>query len=156
MESRAEFFVYTDGGAVNNPGPAGIGVVIKNKTQDLKIKTLHQISKYIGEATNNQAEYRAVIEALSWIKSEIEKRKTAADIRFFLDSELVANQLNLKYKVKNSELQPLFLKVHNLVVSLGNTSTVRFQYIPREQNKEADKLVKKAIKEGYGGNSSKV
>jgi len=163
--------VYTDGGAINNPGPAGIGVVIKYKTshfaeasrdrfhfakasrdrQISKSKTIHQISRYIGEATNNQAEYRAVIEALSWIKSEIEKRKTTADIHFFLDSELIANQLNLKYKVKNSELQPLFLKVHNLVVSLGNTSTVRFQYIPREQNKEADKLVKKAIKEGYGG-----
>lgn len=132
-------FVYTDGGAMNNPGPAGIGVVIC----DSKKRVLKKISRYIGETTNNQAEYQAVIEALRWIDFNL-KPKPHTPITFFLDSELIVNQLNHKYKIKNQNLQPLFLKVHNLAVALGN---VKFEYIPREQNKEADRLVKKAIKQ---------
>jgi ribonuclease HI len=136
------FFVYTDGGAINNPGPAGIGIVIKNREG----KIFKKISEYIGEATNNQAEYKAVIKALEIVKEL--KSEEVKECKMFLDSELIVNQLNFKYKVKNSELQPLFLKVHNLIVKIGN---VRFFHIPREQNKEADKLVRKAIKKGNQG-----
>lgn len=134
-------FVYSDGGSSNNPGPAGIGVIIKLKTADENRKTIHQISKYIGKATNNQAEYAALIEALEAVKKL--KSEEVKEIKVFLDSELIVNQLNLQYKIKNSKLQPLFLKAHNLAVSLGR---VKFIHIPREQNQEADRLVKKAIK----------
>jgi ribonuclease HI len=140
------FLVYCDGGAINNPGPAGIGVVIKNEEG----KIFKKISEYIGKATNNQAEYRAVIKALEIVKEL--KSEEVKECKMFLDSELIVNQLNFKYKVKNSELQPLFLKVHNLVVKIGN---VRFFHIPREQNKEADKLVRKAIKKGNQGRIKK-
>lgn len=140
------FFVYTDGGAINNPGPAGIGIVIKNREG----KIFKKISEYIGEATNNQAEYKAVIKALEIVKEL--KSEEVKECKMFLDSELIVNQLNFKYKVKNSELQPLFLKVHNLIVKIGN---VRFFHIPREQNKEADKLVRKAIKKGNQGRIKK-
>jgi len=138
--------IYTDGGAINNPGPAGIGIIIKKRSDTQKAEAILTISEYIGEATNNQAEYRALIRAmqelLCW-KNAAEQNQKEVLYRFFLDSELLVNQLNLKYKVKNRELQPLFLSAHNLAVSLG---AVRFEHIPREQNQEADKLVKAAIK----------
>lgn len=130
-------FMFCDGGAIGNPGPAAIGAVVK----DEEGRVLKRISKYIGKTTNNQAEYRAVIEALLWTKSNIKSEN--ADITVFLDSELITNQLNLKYKVKNSQLQSLFLKVYNLTVSFKK---VQFKYIPREKNKEADWLVKKILK----------
>lgn len=137
-----EIYVFCDGGAIKNPGPAAIGMVIC----DSEGRVLKKISKYIGEATNNQAEYQAVIEALSFIKSNLKSRAPreacSSRVIVYLDSELIVNQLNHRFKIKNKELAPLFLKVHNLVISLGN---VKFEYIPREENKEADKLVKKAI-----------
>ena len=128
------FFVYTDGGASGNPGPAGIGVVIKSKT-------ILEISEYIGETTNNQAEYKALLRAQEELLTL--KENGESEYRFFLDSELLVCQLNLKYKVKHKELQPLFLKAKNNCVLLGNVS---FCHIEREQNKEADSLVKAATK----------
>lgn len=130
------FFVWTDGGAVGNPGPAAVAFIIKDETE----KTIYQFFKYIGETTNNQAEYQALIAALEKLRTiGINKEDK---IKVFLDSELIVNQLNRKYKVKNQGLKPLFLKAYNLAVSLGDVS---FQHIFREENKEADKLVKKAI-----------
>jgi len=146
------FFIYTDGGAIGNPGPAGIGVVIKSKSQISQpkagpplaenLKTVRRISKYIGRATNNQAEYQALLRGLTEV-TKLTKSTEVTEVKIFLDSELIVNQLNHKYKIKNSALQPLFLKVHNLAVALGD---VKFEYIPREQNKEADRLVRQAIK----------
>ena len=136
------YLIYTDGGASGNPGPAGVGVVIC----DEKKKILNKISEYIGNATNNQAEYKAVIRALYELSKIKENEPT--QYRFFLDSELVVHQLNLKYKVKHPELQPLFLNVHNAAISLGNVS---FTHIRREENQAADKLVKMAIKEAKNG-----
>ncbi len=130
--------IYTDGGAIGNPGPSGIGAVFVNE----KNKIIKKIYKYIGKATNNQAEYKAVIFAL-----EEAKKIKASKIEFFLDSELIVNQLNRKYKIKNKDLGSLFVKVWNLIQSFKKVS---FLYIPREKNKEADKLVKKAISEALG------
>lgn len=127
--------IFSDGGARGNPGPAGIGCVIQ--TQDL-----FKISKYIGEATNNQAEYQAVIEALKWVKDNRDKQEDL-EIEFFLDSELVVEQLNQRYKLKNEGLKPLFWQVRELILQLGGKVT--FKYISREKNKEADKLVNLAI-----------
>lgn len=126
--------IYTDGGARGNPGPAGIGVVIWFGNE---LAGRHK--SYIGEATNNQAEYKAVILAL------LEAKKLGAEeAECFLDSELVVKQLNREYKVKDKDLAPLFVQVWNL--SLG-FKKVTFQHVPREKNKEADKLVNEAIDE---------
>ncbi|HOZ55907.1 MAG TPA: ribonuclease HI family protein [bacterium] len=133
-----KLIIHTDGGARGNPGPAGIGVVICNEEK----KVVAEISRYIGETTNNQAEYRALLAA-------IEKAKDfdAEEIVFYLDSELVVKQLNREYKVKNQELAPLFVKIYNATLGFKK---VTFHHIPREKNKEADKLANEAMDRGTG------
>ena len=126
--------LYTDGGARGNPGPAGIGVVLKYNDKQLTFK------KYIGETTNNQAEYQAVILGL-----EKAKELGAQEVDVFLDSELVQQQLSQRYKVKNPDLGSLFIKVWNLAVSFKK---IKYVYIRRTDNKLADKLVNEAIDEG--------
>jgi len=105
-------------------------------------KVVAEISRYIGETTNNQAEYRALLAA-------IEKAKDfdAEEIVFYLDSELVVKQLNREYKVKNQELAPLFVKIYNATLGFKK---VTFHHIPREKNKEADKLANEAMDRGTG------
>lgn len=149
-----KLIINCDGGARGNPGPAGIGVVIKMlpvTSNQLPVT----ISRYIGEATNNQAEYRAVIEALSWVKSQNQPNRLNPapgagrnglenlEIECLLDSELVVEQLNQRYKIKNEGLRPLFWEIRDLVMALGGKVT--FKYIPREKNKEADKLVNEVL-----------
>lgn len=130
-----EYIVYTDGGARGNPGPAGIGVVIKNA----KDEVIHEIKKYIGEATNNQAEYWAVVFALEWIDGNTDK---PAKVNHFLDSQLIEQQLKGNYKVKNEALRPLFLRSQELAQKIGN---VTFTHVPRRNNKRADQLVNEAL-----------
>ncbi|MFZ2969926.1 MAG: ribonuclease HI family protein [Minisyncoccia bacterium] len=137
-----KLFICTDGGARGNPGPAACGVVIKNEKGVLILEA----SKYIGNATNNQAEYEALILALQKAK-EIFKScrdtKSCAptdsmNVECNLDSELVVKQLNHEYKIKNEGLKPLFIKVLNLIPEFDS---VKFIHISREKNKQADKLV---------------
>lgn len=123
--------IHTDGGARGNPGPAGIGVVIEINDQQ------HKFKEYIGETTNNQAEYKAVILAL-----EKAQELGAEEIDLFLDSELVQQQLTQKYKVKNKDLQPLFVKVWNLSQGFKK---VKYVHVARNDNKLADKLVNEAL-----------
>lgn len=125
--------VYTDGGARGNPGPAAIGIVIGDK----------EYGEYLGITTNNVAEYKAVIFALKKIKAllGLEKLKKIKII-IHLDSELVANQLNAKYRVLESELQPLFMEIWNLKFYFP---FLEFKYIPREENKRADKIVNQVL-----------
>ena len=96
-------------------------------------------SAYLATRTNNQAEYLAVIEALK----KIEKISDGAEIHCFLDSELVVEQLNQRYKLKNEGLKPLFWEIRELVMKLGGK--VQFEYISRNKNKLSDKLVNEAI-----------
>ncbi len=134
-----KLIIYTDGGSRGNPGPAAIGVVI----DDLTGRTRKEYAESIGEATNNEAEYRAVIFAFKKIKQLFGKAAVKeADIEFRMDSELVAKQLNGEYKIEEPNLQPLFLKVWNLKIDFKN---VKFKHIPREENKRADKLVNEAL-----------
>lgn len=125
--------IYTDGGARGNPGPAGIGVVIETNGKKF---TYH---KFIGTATNNQAEYLAVIFAF-----EKAKDLKIENIDLFLDSELVCNQLKRVYKVKDKDLGSLFVKTWNAILGFKK---VNFFHVPRKENKEADFLVNKAIDE---------
>ncbi|HCC23673.1 TPA: ribonuclease H [Candidatus Falkowbacteria bacterium] len=125
--------IYSDGGARGNPGPAGIGVVIYNQDGDV----VHEISKYIGETTNNQAEYQAIIAGLKYAKSI-----KAPEVDCYLDSELVVKQVNGEYKVKDQNLAEHFLTIWNLKKYF---KTIRFSHVRREQNKAADKLVNQAL-----------
>ena len=127
--------IYTDGGARGNPGPAGIGYVIYD--QDRKI--IYEGKKFIGEATNNQAEYLAVLEAI-----QTAKNLGAGELIFYMDSELVMSQLTQKFKIKNAELRKLFVQIWNLSQGFKKVS---YHYIPREQNSFADSLVNQAIDE---------
>jgi ribonuclease HI len=133
-----KLIIYTDGGARGNPGPAAIGVVITQGGQALK-----KYSEFIGETTNNQAEYQAVIFALKKVKLLFGKKKAKEmEIEVLMDSELIVKQLNHEYKIKEEDLQPLFLKIWNLMLDFGQ---VNFKHIPREKNKEADRLVNQAL-----------
>lgn len=128
-----KLIIHTDGGARGNPGPAGIGVYVT----DTAGKVVLEHSRYIGETTNNQAEYLAVVDAL-----EHAKQLGGEDLDFFLDSELVVRQLNRQYKVKDAGLAPLFMRVWNLGIGFHKVS---FTHVRREANKEADRLVNEAI-----------
>jgi ribonuclease HI len=129
--------MYTDGGARNNPGPAAIGVYIP--TLDKKY------SEYIGEATNNVAEYAALIYGLKKIKSLVGKDKAKmAEVECYLDSELVVKQLNHEYKLKEEYIQKNFIEIWNLMLDFQK---VTFHHIMREKNKIADALVNEALDE---------
>ncbi|MCK4520312.1 ribonuclease HI family protein [Candidatus Parcubacteria bacterium] len=135
-----KIIIYTDGGSRGNPGPSAIGVVIS----DEKGNTLKEYFQYLGDGiTNNEAEYQAVIFALKKIKLLFGKEKAYnSEIEINSDSELLVNQLNGKYKILEPNLQPLFLKVWNLKIDFKKLT---FKSIPREQNKEADRLVNQAL-----------
>ncbi len=129
-----ELIIYTDGASRNNPGEAGAGVYI---LQDGK--PVETIARYLGRRTNNIAEYTAAIIGL-----EHAAKLGASRVKLFADSELMVKQINGQYKVKNEGLKPLYNKVKELIAKIGS---VEVQYIPREQNKEADALANKAIDE---------
>jgi len=129
--------IYTDGGALGNPGPSGIGAVINING------IVKKYSERIGEGTNNEAEYKALIFALKKVKSLLGKKNIKnSEIECFSDSQLIVNQLSGKYKIKEEDLKPLFIDAWNLKIEFKNVS---FIYIPRENNKEADSLVKQAL-----------
>ncbi len=123
---------YCDGACFGNPGPMGIGVVIWKNGDKIK-----EISEPIGNGTNNIAEYNAVIRALQEAKKLGEKEAVVRS-----DSQLTMHQLNGKYKVKEKHLKLLKLEVEELRIGMH----VKFEHIPRECNKQADYLSKKAIK----------
>ena len=134
-----KFIVYTDGGARGNPGPAALGYVIKNE----KGETLKEHGEYLGETTNNEAEYRAPIAALKKIKATWGKEKAKkSEVIFFMDSELLVKQLNGQYKIENPNMQKFFLELWNLKIDF---SKVSFTAISREKNKEADRMVNEAL-----------
>lgn len=128
-----KIIIFSDGGARGNPGPAGIGAVLYDQEKN----KIAEVSKYLGETTNNQAEYKALIEGLKKAKE-----LKAQEVECFLDSELVVKQLKREYKVKNQELAPLFLEVYNLSQTFKD---IKFVHIPREKNKEADRLANLAM-----------
>ena len=133
------FFVFTDGGARGNPGPAAIGVVVRNQQGE----NLAKFGKLIGRVTNNVAEYSGVIEALKWLKENKKNFDTDATFNFFLDSKLVVNQLNGYYKIKNSNLRNLIIQVRQL--EKETDVKIVYRLIPREKNKDADFLVNQTL-----------
>ena len=140
-----KIIVHTDGGARGNPGPAAIGVVIQKVDNSRQAKTIAEFGKRIGESTNNVAEYTAVVEALEKIKSLALSPENGErlDVDFFLDSTLVVNQLNGLFKVKDATLRELLTRVRFLEQVVGGV--VRYQQVPREQNRRADFFVNQAL-----------
>ncbi len=128
--------IYTDGGARGNPGPAAIGVVIK----DINNKIIHQFGHTIGPATNNLAEYQAVIAALEYLNTNKHKSDS---INFFLDSRLVVNQLNGLWKVKDTNLRQKVITIRQLEGTLN--TAIKYTAIPREKNFEPDALLNQAL-----------
>jgi len=134
-----KYIVYTDGGSRGNPGPAAVGAVICNDQGE----AIKKYGQTIGQATNNEAEYQALIFALKKMKQVFGKAKMAqAQIEVRMDSELIVSQLNHQYKIEEPHLQQLFLQVWNLLIDFGGYA---FLAVPREQNKEADRLVNEAL-----------
>lgn len=132
--------IFTDGGAKGNPGPAAIGMVFY-----LNGKEIFKHREDIGVATNNQAEYTAVIRALEHIKSQILNIKNTAKmskIEFYSDSRLLVNQVKGLFKVKNSVIREFILKIRILEQAIG--LPISYHFIPREQNTVADRLVNSA------------
>lgn len=128
-----KLIIFTDGGSRNNPGPAATGVVIKNEAG----KILAAYGEYIGIQTNNTAEYAAVISALK------KARELGADtVECYMDSLLVVEQMNRRWKVKEPHLQKLFVQTWNAAAQFKK---VTFRHIRREKNKEADAEVNKAL-----------
>jgi ribonuclease HI len=128
-----KLIIYTDGASQGNPGQSSIGAVI----QDGQGKTVARISRRIGHATNNQAEYRAIIAAL-----EEAVRLGAEEVDIKSDSELVVKQLKGRYRVKKVTLRPLYQKVVQLT---GSFAAFTITHIPRTQNRQADRLANKAL-----------
>lgn len=131
---RKELMIYSDGASRNNPGEAGAGVYILHDKQPVA-----KIARYLGQTTNNIAEYKAAIIGL-----EQAIMLGATKVSLMADSELLVKQLNGVYKVKNEGLKPLFSQAKQLIAAIGS---VEVKYIPREMNREADALANKAIDE---------
>lgn len=129
--------IFTDGGSRNNPGDAGLGAYITQHGV-----AIAELSEYLGKQTNNFAEYTAVIRALEWC---LENGLSEESIAFKMDSKLVVEQVQGNWKVKEPTLKPLVARVRELAAQFP---TVTFAHIPREQNKEADRLANEAMDRG--------
>ena len=130
---KNKFSIYTDGGSRGNPGPSAIGAVVGTK----------EYGESIGSTTNNVAEYSAVIFALKKAKQLLGNKKAeGTEIELRTDSQLLVNQLNGEFKIKDKGLQPLFIEIWNIKQDFKN---VKFIHITRDKNKNADRLVNKAL-----------
>jgi ribonuclease HI len=136
--SHEELVLHTDGASLGNPGPAGAGIVIATPSGEV----VGEVHEHLGRATSNAAEYEAVRIGLSKA-IELGARR----VRVRLDSELVANQLMGRYKVRHPKLLEVFLQVEGLISQLDDVS---FDAIPREQNARADRLAQMGARQGRG------
>ncbi len=132
-----KYLLYSDGAARGNPGPAGAGAYIC----DVSGKPVFQLKQYLGETTNNVAEYEALLLGL---KKLVEMKMSDVEVR--ADSELMVKQINGQYRVKTPHLKPLYEEAKRL---LNQLTPVTVRHIYREQNKEADRLSNEAIDDLY-------
>uniref|UniRef100_A0A7C4TIW9 Ribonuclease HI family protein n=1 Tax=candidate division WWE3 bacterium TaxID=2053526 RepID=A0A7C4TIW9_UNCKA len=125
--------LHTDGGARGNPGPGAAGIVVENEAGEV----VKELGIFLGHCTNNEAEYKALIKGLG-----IVKELGASSVSCFLDSELVVRQLNGQYKVKNLSMRKFFDEVAAIRKTFEH---IEFLHVPREKNKDADKLVNEVL-----------
>ena len=130
--------VFTDGGARGNPGPAAAAFVVLEGG-----KIIYKFSKRIGKTTNNVAEYQAVIEALKWVKGWLAGSESGC-INFYLDSQLVVNQLNGFFKVKDTKLRSLIIQTKILEQKIPGK--IFYHFVPRSKNKIADSLINQTLR----------
>ena len=126
-------FLHADGGARGNPGPAGIGVVLRDEEGNV----IGEIARGIGHATNNVAEYTALIEGL-----ELALEKGITDVGVYMDSKLVVSQMKGEWKIKNDQLRRLAVKAQSL---LRRFERKTLKHVPRERNAAADKLANQGM-----------
>jgi ribonuclease HI len=131
--------IYSDGGARGNPGPAAAGAVLKLLENGKEGRTLAEVGEYMGNDTNNQAEYRAIIIGL-----EKAIKLGASQVELYMDSELATKQLKGQYKVKHPDIAKRFVEVKNLLHAFERVS---FTHVRREKNKEADAIVNRVLDE---------
>ena len=125
--------VNVDGGARGNPGPAAIGVVVRDSSGEV----LAEVGERIGEATNNVAEYRALLRGI-----ELAAEHEATELELIGDSELVVRQVEGKYKVKNAGIKPLHAEVKRALAPFDSWS---IRHVRRAENADADRLVNQAL-----------
>ena len=128
--------VNCDGGARGNPGPAASAFVVFDSSGQV----IHHLGKYLGEGTNNQAEYEAVLMAVNWLGQNYPQ----AEVEFRLDSQLVVNQLQGNFKIKNPSLNKIYSQINNLILE-KQLKINRFSYVPRGRNYLADNLVNQTL-----------
>jgi ribonuclease HI len=133
LQTLEQISIYTDGASRGNPGDAGIGIAV----YDHKGSLIREKGSYIGKTTNNIAEYTALLEGI-----KIALEMNAKKIKFYLDSELVVKQVKGIYKVKNEGLRPLYNQV---IDYLKRLEQFEIEHVPREQNKQADRLANYGI-----------
>ncbi len=132
------YTIHADGGARGNPGPAGAGAIV----HDEHGVVVHQVSEYLGFATNNVAEYTALVRALEGLATIAEK---SDEVVVKMDSELAIKQMRGEYRVKHPNLKPLFLRATTLAQQF---TSITFTHVRREENGEADRLANDAMDRG--------
>ena len=136
-----QFSIYADGGARGNPGPAGAGAVVR----DAKGETVLEVSEFLGHATNNFAEYTAVLRALESLHDMLGADAVNAAVTVHMDSLLVVEHMSGKWRIKNAGLAPLAARVKELARGFRSVS---FSHVPRAQNADADRLANVAMDRG--------
>ncbi len=137
------FTLYADGGSRGNPGPAGAGAVVFDNLG----KRVVEVADFLGVATNNIAEYEAVLRGLQKLRDEyLPEHLNESHVIIKMDSKLVIEQLKGNYKVKHPNLTPRYLEVKNIIAR--SFPSIEFIHVPRELNKDADALANKAMDRG--------
>ena len=137
-KSRLRLDLYIDGASKGNPGRASVGAVVK----DARGRVLSEVSRPIGRATNNQAEYRALLCGLEEVSKIADSRPGNVDLVVKTDSQLLYRQMTGRYRTKNKILISISVKVRTMLRELGSFS---IEHIPREQNRYADRLANLAL-----------
>lgn len=138
-----KFFIQADGGARGNPGPAGSGAVVK----DEKGEVIAEIAEFLGHATNNVAEYTALVRGLEAVRENVGDDAVDTDVSVEMDSKLAIEQMKGVWKIKHPNMKVLAAEAAALCRSFRSVS---FAHIPREKNKHADMLANRAMDQGMG------
>ena len=138
-----KFSIYGDGGSRGNPGPAGSGAIVRDENGE----TVLTVSEFLGTATNNVAEYTAILRGLESLLSHLGTEAKEAEVQVRMDSMLVVKQMRGEWKLKHPGLKPLAARVGELVREFRSVS---FEHVYRESNKDADRLANEAMDKGMG------
>jgi len=138
MSQELSLVIFTDGGSRGNPGPAALGVFVQDQTGVM----VHEISQSLGVATNNEAEYDAIIASLAWLK-EFSQTNIVTQVAWKLDSKLVVEQLNRHWKIKEDRLRQKATTAWKILDELAFSYTI--SHVLRHLNTEADRLVNQAL-----------